>query len=193
MQHKFAPGREDIAPQRPETTSRRVNLFQGQCETSDDPDIYFATILGSCISVCLRDPVARVGGMNHFLVPGDQRSGELSLSHGVHAMELLINALLKRGAQKRRLEAKLFGGAHVVSNVADIGSSNTVFAEKFLVDEGIPCLGKSVGGAKARRLHYWPVSGLARQMLVPISAAPVVEKTAPSPSVEESDEDLGLF
>lgn len=192
MHHKNSSEAHESAARNPEASSRRINLFQGQCETSSDPDVYFATILGSCISVCLRDPTAGVGGMNHFLVPGDQRSGELSLSHGVHAMELLINALLKQGAQKRRLEAKLFGGSHVVAGVSDIGRSNTAFAEQFLADEGIPCVGKSVGGGKARRLHFWPVSGLARQMQVPITSAPAIKKAVPS-RAELTDEDLGLF
>ena len=192
MQHDNDPLASTRMPGERSDNGRRVNVFQGQCETSDDPNVYFSTLLGSCISVCLRDPVARVGGLNHFLVPGDQRKGQLSLSHGVHAMELLINELLKKGAQKRRLEAKLFGGAHVVAGVSDIGQSNTRFAEQFLFDESIPCIAKCVGGDKARRLKFWPVSGRARQLLVPISDAPAIE----APKVEEkpfTDDDLGLF
>lgn len=188
MRHSPASGAQAALQQPPEHGGKRVNIFRGTCEISDDPEVYFATILGSCISVCLRDPVAKVGGMNHFLLPGTRDSGELSLSHGVHAMELLINALLKQGAQKRRLEAKLFGGAHVVSGVKDIGRSNSAFAERFLSDEGISCVARSLGGVQARRLHFWPVSGKVRQLLLPISEAPAPEPVvADDPPAGELD------
>ncbi len=84
----------------------------------------YTTILGSCVAACLHDPLAGVGGMNHFLLPGDDNEDPGNLRYGVHAMELLINALLGLGAKRDRIEAKLFGGAHVVHNLADIGARN---------------------------------------------------------------------
>ena len=85
------------------------------------------TLLGSCVAACLRDPVARIGGMNHFLLPG-QEAGEgaqrsVGETYGVHLMELLVNGLLRRGARRDRLEGKLFGGARTMDGLADMLAS----------------------------------------------------------------------
>jgi len=138
---------------------------QGQYRISSEPGETLSTILGSCVACCLRDPHLGLGGMNHFLLPGEGATAN-SVSYGVNAMELLINGLLSRGAQRERLQAKLFGGAQVVKGLGDIGSQNAVFAQDFLKSEGIPCVGQSLGGSRARRLRYWPVSGRASQLLL---------------------------
>jgi chemotaxis protein CheD len=143
---------------------RRIHVVQGEYFVTDDPGAMLTTILGSCVAACIRDPLARVGGMNHFLLPGDERSD--SLRYGVQSMELLVNGLLKRGAQRNRLEAKLFGGARVVGGLTDIGDQNALFAERFLMDEGIVFTGGSLGGALARRIQYWPATGRARQLFL---------------------------
>jgi len=98
------------------TSEKRVRVIQGEYRVSDDPDVVLTTILGSCVAACLRDPHARVGGMNHFLLPGraDCPSAQEAERYGVHLMELLVNGLLQRGAKRQRLEAKLFGGARIV-------------------------------------------------------------------------------
>ena len=165
---------------------RRVHVFQGHYEVSDAGDLYFSTILGSCVAACLRDPVAGVGGMNHFLVPGEDRADTKSLSYGIHSMELLINGLLKLGAQRHRLEAKLFGGGKVVKGVLDIGEANAIFAREFLARENIPCVSESLGGNSARRLQFWPASGRARLKLVPIEAAPPPEPIQPQTTADDS-------
>ncbi len=180
-----------VAPREP-PRDKRVNVFQGSFEVSTDPSVFFATILGSCVAVCLRDPVAGVGGMNHFLVPGDERQDTANLSYGVHSMELLINGLLKKGARRHRLEAKLFGGAKVISGIIDVGNSNAKFAREFLKKENIPCLGESLGGNSARRVHFWPVGGRVRQLFVTIDAAPPV-KTAPPPKPADDGNDIEFF
>ncbi|MGO7428723.1 chemotaxis protein CheD, partial [Rhizobium ruizarguesonis] len=82
---------------------------------------------------------------------------------GVHLMELLINGLLKQGARRDRLEAKIFGGAKTISTFSNVGEQNAAFAVQFLRDEGIPVVGSSTGGEHGRKLEYWPVSGRARQ------------------------------
>src|SRR5262245_24664514 len=124
--------------------SRLVHVVQGDYAIGDRPDIVLTTILGSCVSACIRDPEAGIGGMNHFLLPGVDR-GQDSLKYGVHAMELLINALLQRGAMRARLEAKLFGGACVVAGLtSDVGKENAAFAERFLDAENIPCVSQSL-------------------------------------------------
>jgi chemotaxis protein CheD len=170
----------------------RRHVIEGQYLVSDDPDLVLTTVLGSCVAACLRDPVARIGGINHFLLPGDTdraKSGEAE-RYGVHLMELLVNGLMTRGAHRGRLEAKLFGGAKTIFKSSDVGAMNASFAERFLKNEGIAIIGGSLGGKSGRRLEYWPVSGRARQISicdaaqVPVPRAPVL----PAP-----DGDLELF
>ena len=146
--------------------TKRVHIIQGEYKVVDDPDVVLSTILGSCVAACLRDPVAGVGGMNHFLLPGSggtTSSGGDATRYGVHLMELLINGLLKKGARRDRLEAKIFGGAKTIASFSNVGEQNTAFATQFLKDEGIPIVSSSPGGDHGRKLEYWPVSGRARQ------------------------------
>ncbi len=142
-----------------------VHIVQGEQHVSDDRGMFIATILGSCVAACIRDPDAGVGGMNHFLLPV-QPAGTPSASaesYGAFAMELLLNRLFQAGARRDRLEAKLFGGARVVQGLSDVGARNAEFACKFLRNEGIALVSSSLGGECARRVQYWPVSGRARQ------------------------------
>ena len=145
---------------------RRLHVIQGEWKVSNDPSVVLSTVLGSCVAACLRDPVAGVGGMNHFLLPGSADSmsqgGDMS-RYGVHLMELLINGLLKQGARRDRLEAKIFGGAKTIASFSNVGQQNADFAMGFLRDEGIQIVGSSTGGEAGRKLEYWPVSGRARQ------------------------------
>lgn len=136
-------------------------MVQGEFAVSDDPRQVFSTLLGSCVAACIVDPEARVGGINHFLLPGDDDSN--GLRYGVNAMELLINGLLQRGARRERLQGKLFGGARVLDGFSDIGRQNAAFAERFFQDEGVAYLGGSLGGNLARRIQFWPTTGRARQ------------------------------
>jgi chemotaxis protein CheD len=116
--------------------------------------------------------VAQVGGMNHFLLPGDEAASPLVARHGVHLMELLINGLLKKGAARDRLEAKLFGGARTMQGLGDIGATNARFAQDFLKREGITITGGSLGGETGRRIQFWPASGRVRQKLVRATEEP---------------------
>lgn len=142
--------------------AHRIYLTQGDHVVSDDPLAVISTLLGSCVSVCLWDTGARVGGMNHFLLP-DAAGGGRSRSFGAHAMEALINDLLKRGADRGRLRAKVFGGASVVQGLSDVGAKNVAFAESYLSLERIPCEASSTGGRQARQIHFAPVGGQVRQ------------------------------
>jgi len=148
--------------------TRRVNLVQGEFRVSDDPHVVFTTILGSCVGACIRDPVRGVGGMNHFLLPGSESGVDArdSERQGVHLMELLVNGLMRQGAHRDRLEAKIFGGARMMRGLSDIGKKNTEFAIKFLKYEGIRVVGGDNGGEQGRRLQFWPVSGRARQSYI---------------------------
>lgn len=153
-----------------------VQLTLGDTYVSSNPDEVLTTILGSCIAACIRDPVTGVGGMNHFLLPDGNSGDREARCYGVNAMELLINDILKHGGDRRRLEAKLFGGANVVSALTDVGSRNYAFARQFLNDEGIPIVGGDVGGDLARRIQFMPVSGRARQAVVKGAEPRLVEE-----------------
>ncbi|MCY1291455.1 Chemoreceptor glutamine deamidase CheD [compost metagenome] len=149
-----------------EAAGKRVHVIQGEYKVFNDPNIVLSTILGSCVAACMRDPVVGVGGMNHFLLPGSATSpasGGDATRYGVHLMELLINGLLKQGARRDRLEAKIFGGAKTIARFSNVGEQNAAFARQFLLDEGIRIVGESTGGEHGRKLEYWPSSGRARQ------------------------------
>ena len=143
----------------------RVHIVQGEFQVSDDPHVVFTTTLGSCVAACLHDPHVGVGGMNHFLLPdGGGVEGPEAIRYGAFAMELLVNGLLRAGARRDRLEAKLFGGGQLLDGLLDIGDQNATFAERFLEREGIRLCGGSVRGPHARRVQYWPATGRARQL-----------------------------
>lgn len=161
---------------------RTIYVLQGEFRISRDADAVLSTVLGSCVAVCLWDAEARLGGMNHFLLPfGPKAAASAPERYGVHAMELLINGLLKEGAARARLQAKLFGGARVSTALSDIGQSNARFAREFLSAEGIPCRAESLGGTGARRVLFRPVTGQAHQLLVPdTTLEPQALRPAPS-------------
>jgi chemotaxis protein CheD len=163
-------GADDSASPRrflhPNDGAWHVQITQGETFVTTEPDEVLTTVLGSCVAACIRDPVARVGGMNHFLLPGTDSSDKDALCYGVNAMELLINGLMQHGAQRNRMEAKLFGGANVMAALSDIGSRNAEFARHFLQEEGIRVVGGDLGGVNPRRIEYWPLTGRARQMTV---------------------------
>lgn len=142
-------------------------VIQGEFMVSSDPQDVLSTILGSCVAAFLRDPVAGVGGLNHFLLPGNDPSDRNAMKYGLNAMELLINTLIRNGAKRERLEAKLFGGGRMVPGLTDIGAANGRFAEDFLRREGIRYLGGSLGGDHGRKIRVWPVSGQVQQMKLP--------------------------
>ena len=141
---------------------RIIHVAQGEQALSTDSGVVLTAILGSCVAACIRDPLAGIGGMNHFLLPDGPNGTSDPVKYGVHSMELLINELLRCGAVRTRLEAKIFGGASVLSALSsDCGGKNSDFAIRFLEAERIRCIGGNLGGIRARRIKYWPVSGRA--------------------------------
>jgi chemotaxis protein CheD len=171
----------------------RVSIIQGEFHVSADPEIVISTLLGSCIAVCMNDPLAKVGGMNHFLLPGDGNSAHDNQGsrYGVHLMELLINGLLKLGASRDRLQAKVFGGANIVRGLGSIGSANAAFARHFLEREHISFAGGSMGGDQGRRVQFWPATGKAMQMFV--AREEVVQVEAIKPAKADTSGELELF
>ena len=147
--------------------TKKIHVIQGEYYVTDDPEVMLTTVLGSCVAACLRDPEAGIGGMNHFLLPEpDGSAAGPAVRFGAHAMELLINDILRRGGKRHRLQAKLFGGGRMFDGLSDVGDANASFAERFLRDEGVPVLGGSLRGPQARRVQFWPVSGRALQRFV---------------------------
>jgi chemotaxis protein CheD len=159
---------------------QRTYISQGEFAICAGPDQVIATLLGSCVSACLWDPLKKIGGMNHVLFVDDKADAAQVFGHGVNGMELLINGLLQQGADRCNLKAKVFGGARMIEGLSDAGLRNGQFVLDFLTREGIPHVGGDLGGDKARRLEFWPGTGRARMKLVaktvPVSV-PKVEKT----------------
>lgn len=143
-----------------------THITQGEFATATKEDAMITTILGSCVSACLWDTVAGVGGMNHILLPHGAGGGADAIGSRVNAMELLINAIIKQGGLKHRLQAKIFGGGKMISKFSDVGQKNGEFVVSFLQAEGIYCQSQSLGGDQARRIQFWPHSGRARQKLL---------------------------
>ena len=139
-----------------------VKILPGEYFVHDE-DLLVMTTLGSCIAACLWDRNARVGGMNHFMLP-DGGSGTLdSGRYGSYAMELLINELMKRGATRSTLEAKVFGGGQVISGMStmNVGERNTSFVMDYLRTERIPVVSKDVLEIYPRKVCFLPHSGKA--------------------------------
>ena len=140
---------------------------QGDVLVGQGEHVVFTTLLGSCVSVCMFDTVAGVGGLNHILLPlSVQARADQARGAAVHAMELLVNPLLRAGASRRRLNAKIFGGASFGNNLGTIGADNVDFARSFLTNEGISVVAESVGGNSARQLRFFPSTGRVRQRIV---------------------------
>ncbi|SDX47842.1 CheD, stimulates methylation of MCP proteins [Collimonas sp. OK242] len=130
-------------------------------------DMVLSTVLGSCVSACVRDSTAGIGGMNHFMLPDDgscANSGSniaASMRYGAYAMEMLLNELLKAGARRERLEAKVFGGGAVLANMTmlNIGDRNADFVLRYLQMEQVRVAAQDLRGNLPRRISYFPKSG----------------------------------
>jgi chemotaxis protein CheD len=144
-----------------------ARILPGEYFVTQNDEI-ITTVLGSCISACIRDPVLRVGGMNHFMLPEDTTNGTstwldpsagLSTRYGSFAMESLINDLLKLGARRERLEVKLVGGGRILASMTDVGERNIAFARNWLRIEGLKVTGEDLGESFPRRVLYFPACG----------------------------------
>ena len=167
----------------------QTTITQGEFAVGTAPGDLISTILGSCVATCIWDDRAHVGGMNHILVAQTNVGGILNDFAGVNAMELLINGLVRRGADRTTLKAKVFGGAKMVSGLSDIGGKNGSFVLDYLHREGIECLGHSLGGTSARHIKFYPAEGRVLQKLV-AGSEPV---KAPAPVVEPERNGVELF
>lgn len=147
---------------------KRIALDPGEYFATKEYGIVLTTLLGSCVAACLYDPVAKVIGMNHFLLSSRRYSRDEPMSHtdagryGIHSMELLINDMLKMGASTKNIHAKAFGGANVLntavsvkSNFFVVGEVNCRFVRDFLQKENIPLKAQDLGGNAGRVIHFF--------------------------------------
>lgn len=144
---------------------KHITLEPGELFASREP-VTLSTLLGSCVAACLYDPVNKVIGMNHFMLSNRRYSRDLPSfrteagRYGIHAMELLINEMMTMGAERRRLCAKVFGGATIlhrggsVGNFFCVGEVNCRFIKEFLDEERIPIMAQDLGGDKGRVIHF---------------------------------------
>jgi chemotaxis protein CheD len=128
-------------------------------------DMIIVTVLGSCVSLCLRDRTNGIGGMNHFMLPHSDNDTDNPLSvsarYGTYAMEMMINHLLKLGAKRNNFEAKIFGGGNVLRGftVTNVGARNAEFAIDFLKTEKIDLISKDLLDIYPRKVYYFPSTG----------------------------------
>ena len=127
-------------------------------------DMLLVTVLGSCVAACIRDKTSGIGGMNHFMLPNSthEKTGWVSASarYGAYAMEVMINQILKQGAKRENLEAKVFGGAAVIKNMQmSVGDDNAKFALDYLRKERIPVMAEDLLGEFPRKVYYFPATG----------------------------------
>jgi len=144
-----------------------VKVLPGEFFVSNE-DLVLSTVLGSCVSACIWDRTAGIGGMNHFMLPGADAAKDgdavgLAGRYGAFAMEQLINELIKRGGRKANLEAKLFGGGHVMRNFTtmNVGERNAGFVLEFLRTEGIRVASQDLLDVYPRRVVFFPTTGRA--------------------------------
>jgi chemotaxis protein CheD len=147
-----------------------VKVFPGEYFVTGKTDEVLVTVLGSCVSACIRDSHTGIGGMNHFMLPHSKAghwAGDLqSTRFGNFAMEKLINELMKAGCSRSSLEIKVFGGGNVTDSTNAIGTENSEFILRYLEAEGLRCVAQDLGGSLPRRIHYYPATGkVVRRLL----------------------------
>jgi chemotaxis protein CheD len=129
------------------------------------------TVLGSCVSACIRDSVSGIGGMNHFMLPETSRSRLNSreesvvgtaLRYGNYAMEHLINTILQYGGKRKNLEVKLFGGGKIIATLGDVGSRNIEFVLDYVDTEALNLVSHDLGDIYPRKVNFYPMTGKVR-------------------------------
>jgi chemotaxis protein CheD len=158
-----------------------VKVFPGEYYVTRKTDEMLVTILGSCVSACIRDPHAGIGGMNHFMLAEGAENGwgeDLrSTRYGNFAMEKLINELIKAGCRRESLEIKVFGGGNVTDARNLIGTQNATFVRKYLSNEGLRWVAEDLGGPYPRRIQYNPQTGrVVRKLLNRTESAGIVRE-----------------
>lgn len=166
---KALPGFESIRRFRDAGGQTIAKLLPGDFYVTCEDEV-LDTVLGSCVSACIRNPKLRIGGMNHFMLPrpsGDANDNWDSVAgratrYGTASMEQLINWILKAGGTRADLEVKIFGGGRVLASMTDVGNHNVTFVRDYLKQEGLRIVAEDVGSTCPRHVQYFPVSGRVR-------------------------------
>ncbi|MBB5359924.1 chemotaxis protein CheD [Rhodanobacter sp. ANJX3] len=145
-----------------------VKVLPGEFYVSAQEEM-ISTVLGSCISACVRDSHLQIGGMNHFMLPeplGERDSWSSAVGraarYGSDAMEQLINAILKAGGRRENLVVKVFGGGRVLAQMTDVGKRNIAFIRRYLATESLPLAAEDLGDIYPRQVQFFPASGRVR-------------------------------
>lgn len=150
----------------PNTGHMSVKILPGEYYATAQDEV-ITTVLGSCVSACIHDPEAHVGGMNHFMLPepaanggrwGDTAAGR-SARYGSDAMEQLVNTVLKAGGERSRLKVKIFGGGRILAQMTDIGARNIEFVRRYLKAEALVLIAEDVGSTWPRHVRFFPATG----------------------------------
>ncbi|MDQ7073844.1 MAG: chemoreceptor glutamine deamidase CheD [Gammaproteobacteria bacterium] len=149
-------------------SSMAAKILPGEYYVTSTDEI-ITTVLGSCISACIWDQGRGIGGMNHFMLPSNESGGwggsdlvSTATRYGNHAMEQMINSILKHGGRRGRLSVKIFGGGKIISSMSDVGKKNIKFVEDYINNEELTLLAEDVGGGQARKVIFYPKTGRAR-------------------------------
>lgn len=143
-----------------------VKILPGEYYATARP-MLIVTVLGSCVAACIRDKVSGIGGMNHFMLPSTndfEPAINTSTRYGTYAMEVLINQLLEMGAQRKNLEAKIFGGGNLLKSftIAKVGESNAEFVRNYLKREHIPIVANDLLDIYPRKIYFFPDQGTVK-------------------------------
>ncbi|MGB0835967.1 MAG: chemoreceptor glutamine deamidase CheD [Psychrobium sp.] len=173
-----------------------VKVVAGDYYVTEQDEV-ICTVLGSCVSTCIRDTQTGIGGINHFLLP-DSDCDILSSSnrYGVFAMEQLINAIIKYGGRRENFEIKIVGGGNMMTGVNDIGQRNIAFVQQFLETEGLVVKAMDVGGNQARRIQYIAKTGqlMVQKLKEGSNARTVALELESQRSIQkQTDDDVELF
>ena len=163
------PGFESIRRYRNASGALIAKLLPGDYYVTCEDEV-LDTVLGSCVSACIRNPRTNVGGMNHFMLPRPSGNGNdtwgsvagTATRYGSASMEQLINRILKAGGSRADLEVKIFGGGRVLSSLTDVGNHNVTFVREFLKAEGLRVSSEDVGDTCPRHVQYFPQTGRVR-------------------------------
>jgi chemotaxis protein CheD len=163
------PGFEGIRRYRNATGMLIAKLLPGDYYVTREDEV-LDTVLGSCVSACIRNPRLKIGGMNHFMLPRPSGAGNdtweslagRATRYGTASMEQLINRILNAGGTRADLEVKIFGGGKVLSSLSDVGIHNVTFVRDFLKQEGLKVSSEDVGDVCPRHVQYFPLSGRVR-------------------------------
>jgi chemotaxis protein CheD len=180
---KLVRGRRDdgiFERQTAEEMKKKINIHIGGLYASRRPAV-IETVLGSCVAVCLHDRVARIGGMNHILLPGraDLKRFDNVARYAINAMEMLINRLMNLGGERPYFTAKVFGGAHILPAISSehwVGAKNSEFVLEFLKTEAIVVVSQDLGGHDTRKIYFHTDTGEVFLKRIPFNSWPKISR-----------------